>query len=261
MHFHTSLSTFDKQLVAVSTTRKGGISQGNYASMNLCHYVGDKDEYIQQNRLKFCQSIGITSGQLFLPHQTHNDKTLNIDDAFLRLSQSDQTQLLNGVDALITNKKEVCIGVSTADCVPVFLYDTNKQAIAIIHAGWRGTIARLVKKTILLMKDTYRSKPQDIFAAIGPCISQKNYEVGNEMYDIFRQSHFPVKNIFEKNTQTNKWHCNLAQANSWLLTKAGIPQKQVEVAGICTFEQSDTYFSARKIGVRSGRIASCIMLK
>lgn len=261
MYFHTSFSAFDKQLVAVSTTRKGGISQGNYASMNLCHYVGDKDEYIQQNRLKFCQSIGITSGQLFLPLQTHNDKTLHIDDAFLGLSSPEQTLLLNGVDALITNKKEICIGVSTADCVPIFLYDTDKQAIAIIHAGWRGTIARLVMKTILLMKDTYHSNQQDIFAAIGPCISQKNYEVGNELYDIFRQSHFPVNNIFEKNMLTNKWHCNLTQANCWLLMDAGIPKQQIEIANICTYEQSHTYFSARKSGIRSGRIASCIMLK
>lgn len=260
MNFHTFFNIFDKQLKAVSTTRHGGVSQGNYASMNLCHYVGDKDECVKENRRLFCQHLGIKPEQLFLPYQTHSSKILNINNTFLSLSPSDQVQSLNGIDALITDKKQICISVSTADCVPVFLYDTSNQAIAIIHAGWRGTIAQIVTKTITLMKQTYNSNPADIFAAIGPCISQKNYEVGNDLYDIFHQSDFPNENLFIKNTSTTKWHLDLPEANRWLLLKAGIPQHQIELGKICTYDQSEMFFSARKYGIHSGRIASCIML-
>lgn len=260
MFFHSFFKSFNKQLSAVSTTRQGGVSEHNYASMNLCHYVGDKDECVKENRQLFCQRLGITSEQLFLPTQTHNDKVLEINNAFLSLSYTKQNQLLHDIDALITNQKQICIGVSTADCVPIFLYDITNQIIAIIHAGWRGTIAQITTKTLSLMVNKYNSNPKDIFAAIGPCISQKNYEIGNDLYHIFQQSDFPLEQLFIKNSITSKWHLNLSEANRWLLLKAEIPIHQIEIANICTYDQSHIFFSARKSGIHSGRIASCIML-
>lgn len=246
--------------MAVSTSRKGGVSVGNYSSLNLCPYVGDKDEHIEENRQLFCRFLHIAPDQLYIPRQTHSDRVLNLNDGFLSQSPMCQMQQLEGVDALITNKRQICIGVFTADCVPIFLYDADKHAIGIVHAGWRGTFARIITKAILSMQDTFGSNPEYLRAAVGPCISQKNYEVGDELYDIFHKGCFPVDRLFFKHPLTSKWHFDLRGANRWLLTEAGIPSQQIEVTDSCTYDQPDTYFSARRLGIHSGRMVSCIML-
>ncbi|MDR2918587.1 MAG: peptidoglycan editing factor PgeF [Tannerella sp.] len=251
---------FNKQLIAVSTSRKGGVSVGDYSSLNLCHYVGDDEEYVVKNRQHFCRILAFSPDRLFFPRQTHSDYVLNLNDDFLKLSSIEQLQLLEGVDALVTNKRQVGIGIFTADCVPVFLYDTVRQAIGIVHAGWRGTSAQIVSKTILLMQKTFDTDPKDLIAALGPCISQKNYAVGDELYDVFYKACFPVNELFIRQPLTSKWHFDLRAANRWLLMEAGVPIQQIEMTDICTYDQSDRYFSARKLGIQSGRITSCLML-
>ena len=261
MKTYSLFEPFGEQIVAITTSRRGGISRGAYASMNLCHYVGDADEHVKANRLLFCKHMGVTPERFFMPRQTHGDNVLKIDDDFLKLPKRSQMCLLEGVDALITDRKRVCIGISTADCVPVFLYDSAKQAVAVIHAGWRGTIARIVTKAFLMMQDVYQSDRKDLYAVIGPCISQANYEIGDELYDLFEKSRFPVDRLFEKEAAALKWHLDLRESNRWLLMEMNIPAQHIEVSDICTYDQSDIYFSARQSGIRSGRIASCIMLK
>lgn len=261
MELLSFFESLNNQVKAVSSSRKEGVSTGNYSSLNLCHYVGDDDKHIKENRQYFCRFMDISPDRLYFPRQTHSDHVLNLNDDFLKLSSMEQLQQLEGVDALITNKRQICIGVFTADCVPIFLYDTHEQAIGIVHAGWRGTIAQIVNKTILFMQEIFNSNPKHLVAALGPCISQKNYEVGDELYDAFHKASFPVQQLFVRHSQTSKWHFNLCEANRWLLMEAGVPDQQIEVTDICTYDQSDMYFSARKSGIQSGRITSCIMLK
>lgn len=261
MKTYSLFDPFGEQIAAITTDRRGGVSRGAYASMNLCHYVGDEDEHVEENRLLFCKHMGITPERFFMPRQTHGDNILKIDDDFLKLPKRSQMCLLEGVDALITDRKRVCIGISTADCAPVFLYDSTQQVVAIIHAGWRGTIAQIVTKTVFMLQDLYGSDSRNLYAVIGPCISQKNYEVGDELYSLFEKSSFPAARFFSKESATLRWHLDLRDANRWLLTEAGVSSQQIEVSDICTYDQSQKYFSARKLGIHSGRIASCIMLK
>lgn len=249
MDFVSFFESFNKQLIAVSTSRKGGVSTDNYSSLNLCHYVGDKEKHIEKNRQLFCNFLDISPDRLYFPWQTHSDHILNLDDDFLELPYMHQNQQLESVDALITNKKQICLGIFTADCVPVFLYDTHEQAIGIVHAGWRGTIAQIVNKTIIFMQEMFNSNPKHLVAALGPCISQKNYEVGDELYDAFHKASFPVQQLFVRDSLTSKWHFDLCEANRWLLMEAGVPDQQIEVTDICTYDQSDMYFSARKSGI------------
>lgn len=260
MELLSFFESFNKQLIAASTSRKGGVSAGNYSSLNLCHYVGDDEGHIRENRQLFCRSMDISPDRLYFPRQTHSDHVLNLNGDFLKLSSMEQLQQLEGVDALVTNKRQIGIGIFTADCVPVFLYDTVQQAIGMVHAGWRGTVAQIVSKTILFMQETFNTDPKNLFAALGPCISQKNYAVGDELYDVFYKACFPVKELFIRQPLTSKWHVDLHAANRWLLMEAGVPDQQIEMTDICTYDQSDRYFSARKLGIQSGRIASCIML-
>jgi YfiH family protein len=175
------------------------------------------------------------------------------------LSDLNKIAYLEGVDALITNLSQVCIGVTTADCVPVLLFDKVNNVIAAVHAGWRGTCSRIVEKTIQLMITIFGTEPNNVFASIGVSISPEVYNVGHELIEEFEKAKFPVKEIF--NSSENQLFLDLWKANKWLLMQTGVPENQIEIAGICSFTNSNDYFSARKLCIKSGRMLSGIMLK
>lgn len=133
---------------AFSTTRHGGTSEGNHASLNINPYCGDKPEHVTANRELLAEELGVEADRIILPHQTHGTETRIIGKEFCALPEQIRQMLLEGVDALLTDVKGVCIGVSTADCIPVLLYDEEHHAAAAVHAGWRGTQARIVSKAI-----------------------------------------------------------------------------------------------------------------
>ena len=137
---------FGPQVTAFSTTRHGGYSRGNYGQFNINRYCGDSAEAITQNRQALCQLLRIDDSRLLMPHQVHLTKIATVDDDFLSLDSDGRQQRLEGVDAIMTNIAGLCIGVSTADCIPVLLYDAEHHAACAVHAGWRGTVARIVEK-------------------------------------------------------------------------------------------------------------------
>lgn len=258
---HYQLFRAHTNLIAFTTKRKGGVSLGNYDSLNLCHYVNDNPEHVTRNREIVCEQLGIDSVQLIFPRQTHSDHFLVIDEKFLKLTTKKQTALLEGVDALITAEKSICIGINTADCVPVLLFDPEREVIAVAHAGWRGTVARIASRTAQHMIQDFRCSAENLLVAIGPSISAANYEVGNDVLAEFVKADFPTGKCFTKAPDSDKLQLDLWAANRWQLEELGILPEHIEVAGICTFDQADTYFSARKLGIDSGRTASCLMLK
>ena len=138
------------------------------------------------------------------------------------------------------------------DCIPVLLYDTRRRLVAAAHAGWRGTVARIVQKTLCEMG----SSPADLHAIIGPGISQAAFEVGDEVYDAFRDAGFPMERIAVRET---KWHIDLWDANRWLLEEAGV--QDIHVAGLCTMQLPDRFYSARREGIQTGRNLNGIMLR
>ncbi len=252
---------YKDRLFAVSTTRKGGVSKEKYASMNLCNYVEDNPEDIAENRRIFCHTHHINPSRILFPRQTHDDKIININSDFLRLPEDSQQKSLYGIDAIVTNETNVCIGISTADCVPILFYDNDKQVIGAVHAGWRSTVKQITTQTVDFMTNAFKTQPKDLVVAIAPCISKESYEVGDELYDTFDEASFPVGVLFSKNPGTGKYHLDLREANRWLLIKAGIPQNNIYISELCTFKNSDIVFSARKSGIHSGRMASCVMLR
>lgn len=255
---YKNLSKF-ADLLHFTTTRSGGVSEGNYASLNLGRFSGDKEENIRENFTRLFREIGIANSQLHLPYQTHENHVQLIDLDFLLLSQEAKAQNLHGFDALITNLPNQCIGVSTADCVPILLYDPVKKAIGAVHAGWRGTCSRILKNTIEAMSANFQSKPSDLIASIGPSISPDVYEVGDELFEAFKEEDFDVEKIFFK--KENKFHLDLWTANKNILLDAGLKAENIEISGLCTFTQHERFFSARRLGIKSGRIVSGIMLK
>lgn len=254
LHFYD----FGQDIVAFSTTRQGGYSQGNYGQFNINRYCGDKTETIAQNRQALCQLLQIDNRCLLMPHQVHLTEIATIDSDFLGLDDDERLQRLEGVDAIMTDRAGVCVGVSTADCIPVLLYDGVHHAVCAIHAGWRGTVSRIVEKAVKAMMETYGSQPDDIQAQIGPGISLDSFEVGDEVYDAFAQAGFDMAAISQKQA---KWHINLPACNRLQLMAMGVKPDHISVSDICTYKTHDTFFSARRLGINSGRIFTAIMMK
>ena len=249
------LSSFT-ELLHFSTERTGGRSAANYSSLNLGLNSGDTRENVITNRNTLCKALNISTDRLIFPKQTHTPTVKVITGDFFAIGENDQKQFLGETDALITNLKGFCIAVKTADCVPVLLYDPKRKVVAAIHAGWRGTAQNIVFKAIQKMIKEFGSDPADLMAGIGPSISPDVYEVGKEVYSQFDPEFYldtiPIR--------PDKRLLDLWKANRHQLITGGIPVGQIETAQLCTWSDSDRFFSARRDGSKTGRMATGIML-
>ena len=193
------------------------------------------------------EQLGIEQDALVLPRQTHSDHVLWTEKA----GRPEDT------DAVITDSLGLCVCVKTADCIPILLYDARQRIVAAVHAGWRGTVGRIVEKTLDVMHAEYGTEGKDVVACIGPSISLEAFEVGDEVYDAFAEAGFDMNRMARK---YEKWHLDLWEANRLQLLIQGVLPENMEVAGICTYQQHEDFFSARRLGIQSGRILSGIML-
>lgn len=186
------------------------------------------------------ESLQIPATSIMIPRQTHSTNVCWVD-TFGEVPDT---------DAVITDKPGLCIAVKTADCIPVLLFDQRQHRIAAIHAGWRGTVGRIVEKTLQQMQ----SRAEDISAIIGPGISLESFEVGDEVYEQFLQAGFPMQRLAKRYV---KWHINLKDANRWLLESNGITN--IQVSDIDTLTTPD-FYSARRDTINTGRNINGIMI-
>ena len=262
------LSFYDiaPNVVAFSTTRHGGCSQGNHGEFNINEHCGDDASAIARNRAALASRLGIDSSRIIMPHQTHGIETRQVAEEFLSLPGGVQKMVLEGVDAVMTDMSGVCIGVSTADCIPVLLYDSEHYAVCAVHAGWRGTVARIVQKAIADMRLAYGTSASCLTAVIGPGISLDAFEVGDEVYSQFAEAGFVMEGISRQMKAAGsgagyKWHIDLPECNCQQLVQCGLPEGSIIRSGICTHANAADYFSARRLGINSGRIFNGIMLE
>ena len=249
------------EVCAFSTTRRGGVSTGSYAALNCTPYTGDDPECVRRNRQILAEALPFPARELVIPWQTHGTQVLSIGEEYLGSTPGERETLLQGIDALTTRESGICLCISTADCIPILLLDTRHRAIAAVHAGWRGTVAGIVSHTLGQMHALYGTAGSDLLACIGPGISREAFEVGDEVYLAFCQAGFPMECIAFRHPDTGKWHIDLPLANCLLLQDFGIPVPQIEACGICTYTRHEEFFSARRLGVKSGRMLSGIMLR
>lgn len=254
------LYNIDKGIVAFSTKRRGcGVSEGNYGQMNINPYCGDRIENVSANLSLLADKLNILPEHIILPHQVHKTEIRLIDNGFCQLAAEQQREYLEGVDAVVTTTPNICIGVSTADCVPVLLYDKKHIIAAALHAGWRGTCEGITSKVVKYLCEYFSTEPHDIVAVIGPSISLAAFEVGDEVYEQFSSKGVPMQEIAQR--VNNKWHIDLWRANQLQLTNEGIPAENIQLAGICTYANYQDYFSARRLSINSGRIYTGIMIR
>ena len=247
-------------VTAFSTTRHGGCGEGVYGTFNCTPYTGDEPTIVRAHQEQLCQWLGIPTERLIIPYQTHSCRVLVADDTFTHLSADAKHALLQEKDALVTDLHGLCLCVSTADCIPILLYDCRHKAIAAIHAGWRGTIADIVTHTFETMHNRYSTEGTDVYAVIGPGISLDAFEVGNEVYETFHEAGFAMRNISRWHDEKEKYHLDLPAANRIQMESCGIPSEQIYSSNICTYAQHREFFSARRLGIKSGRILSGILL-
>ena len=223
---------------------------------SLALHTGESPQKIRSNRDKLSQTFE-TDTPLFysVAHQTHSE---NIKIITQKKTQGWHTQedAIEDCDALITSLKGVVLSILTADCVPILLYDTQKEIIAGVHAGWRGTKAEIVAKTVIKMQEVYGSNPQDILAGIAPSIGHCCYEVGEEVV-----AHFEATpQSFTKQPQ-GKYKLDLPSLNKQQLLKAGLLAENIEMSDICTACEVQRFFSYRRENGCSGRFMSMIGMK
>lgn len=259
--FFKNLSA-ESTILHFSTTRNGGVSTGKFSSLNLGNYSDDSPLNIFENRTRVARKFHMTADQMITPHQTHGNKVVLIDNQFLELSNSSKIDALYGYDASITGEKGIFLCVTTADCVPILLYDRKNGAVGAIHAGWRSTSGKIVENTIDAMMHNFGTSPEDILAAIGPGIGIDNYEVGDEVVEELIKNGFNLNEpLLSRNPKTGKAHIDLKEINRQTLIGLGVSEEKIEKTSFCTYSNKQLFFSARRQSIRSGRMLSGIMIR
>jgi polyphenol oxidase len=226
-----------------------GISPGSTAESNAPYYfnlsfsVGDDPEQVKLNRKQFFQIFGLKYENVAFQNQIHTDN----------ISLVSQGESCGSSDAMITSEKNLGLAVSTADCIPLFLYDPVEKIIAAVHSGWRSTALNISAKTVKRMSAEFNCRPENLFAYIGPSICANCYEVGKEFDKIFDSKYLTPSG--------DKYNLDLPLRNYDLLIESGVPHQQIEISDLCTFQRSDILHSYRRDGQVSGRAMGLIVMK
>jgi len=234
-------------------SRNGGVSSGIFKSLNCGIGSFDSKKNVLKNLKIVCKKIGCTQKKLVLLNQIHSNNF-----SFINKKNKFPKKKFKG-DALITNARNIALGVLTADCVPILIYDKKRKIISAIHAGWKGAYKGIINKILkYLIKSG--SKTENLIAAIGPCISEKNYEVQKDFKDKFYKKDKKNKLFFK--IRKNKTYFSLNKYIYYQLKKFGV--KNLEIINKNTFDKKNNFFSARR-SIRNkdidyGRNISIIMI-
>jgi len=225
-------------------------------SFSMALHTGEEKNTIVDNRKKF--DVMLNRGVLenkklhyIVANQTHSDHIEVIVKAESKGWESEEDAVTD-CDALISNQKGVVLTILTADCVPILLYDAEKKVVAAVHAGWRGTKAKIVAKTVKKMQEVFGCEPQNILAGVAPSIGRCCYEVGEEVAEHF----FTDTDSFD--VKGEKYMLDLPLINKKQLLDEGLLEKHIEMSGICTACEVERFFSYRKEQGCSGRFMSMI---
>jgi len=238
------------------TTREGGVSISPYDSLNLGLHTLDNSENVSQNRSILASAVGISPTNFVYAQQIHSGKAIQVTKEDIINSAY---KFSPETDALITDVHGISLMVMVADCVPILLYDPVRGVIAAIHAGWRGTVKKIVCNAIGLMESHYCSNPADLLAGIGPSIGPCCYEVGAEVKKEVASVFGFTEGVIKSKTNS-KYLFDLWQANHNQLVSSGVKAGNIEISQICTQCNPDIFFSSRASHGVTGRFAAGICM-
>jgi len=259
MKFHSkdglrylTFDIFPETVIHAVFTRRGGVSPAPWESLNVGGGIGDDPERVRENRYRSFAALGRTRESIFDVWQVHSAEAVIAD------APRPPDEPYRKADIILTDRPEVTLFMRFADCVPILLHDPRRGAIALVHAGWLGTVRGAARAAVQAMQARYGSHPGDILAAIGPSIGRDHYEVGT---DVMQQ----VRASFGKDAEAllfpeqDKIHFDLWAANCLLLKRAGVGK--IELAGLCTACHLEDWFSHRAERGRAGRFGVLMALK
>ena len=243
------------------STRLGGVSKGDFATMNFSFTRGDDRDDVLENYRRMAVALGVDRERMVLTWQTH---TTNVR----RVTEEDEGKGIvrdrdyRDVDGLITDIPGITLVTFFADCVPLYFLDPVHKAIGLSHSGWRGTVKRMGQVTVDAMKEAFGTRPEDIIACIGPSICGDCYEVGEEVADEFADAfHEKYHDVIFLKKQNGKYQLDLWKANEIVLKEAGIKGDNLAVTNICTYCNPQLLFSHRRTAERRGNLCAFLSLK
>ena len=243
------------------TTRRGGSSRPPYHSLNLSFNVGDDPDTVSNNRRTLAEALGIPLANLTTARQIHDAHVKIVSERVRGKGSTDDQGAMDGTDAMVTNVPGVCLMVLSADCVPILMFDPAKAVIGVVHAGWKGTLRLIARKTVKVFQEGFGSSPHDIRAGIGPSIGPCCFEVGPEVISQVEDRLGTSKGYIGNKLSDEKGYFDLWSANLRQLVQAGIPEKNIEVARVCTCDHADVFFSHRCEGGKTGRFGAGILIR
>ena len=239
---------------AVVTTTAGGVSTGPYESLNLGLHVGDDPDAVVENRRRAARALGLELDDLVFCNQTHGRMVVRVDEQDRGLGTTSTADAIQGADALVTTTPGVGLGVLVADCAPIVLHHAA-GAVATVHAGWRGTVARVAEAAVEVLCAATGEGPDGIVAGIGPAIPADRYQVGDEVADAARDcfGRDDLDAVLKPDPDpapdaAGRWRFDLWAANARVLAEAGVPAGAVAVAAHATGPSPDgpaSFFSDR----------------
>ncbi|MCD6557186.1 MAG: peptidoglycan editing factor PgeF [Bacteroidales bacterium] len=252
---HFSKFSEIKHFVSTRIKKSESISDKN---LNISFESNMPAAEVYKNRQLLSETVKIPLQSFVMQNQIHDDTISIIDDTHKGKGVLNHQTAIQNSDAMITDKKNICLFLFAADCMPILFFDTKKHIIGVAHSGWKGTVSKIAQKTVIKMNEVFNSDFKDILVGIGPSISVKHYETGKNVVSEVEKA-FGIKNNFLKfNTKTNKYHFDLWYSAKYQLTEIGIPETNIEFSEFCTFENNDLFFSARQ--KNTGRFGAGIML-
>lgn len=239
------------------TTRLGGVSEGEFASMNFSIERGDREENVLVNYKRIAKVLGCRAEDMTASHQTHTTNIRRISGADKGKGVTRPRDYEN-VDGLVTAETGIVLVTFYADCVPLYFVDPVHRAIGLAHSGWRGTVNRMGECMVRAMEQNFGSSPEALYAAIGPSICRDCYEVGEDVAEQF--ANMPG-NVVLPGRRSGKYQLDLWRANEIVLRQAGVPEDHIAVTDICTCHNREYLFSHRASNGHRGTLGAFMMLK
>lgn len=266
------------------TTRLGGVSEGEFATLNLSFDRGDDPVRVLENYRRIGEVLGTTPERMVCSKQTHTTNIMEVRESDCG-SGVVKERAYTDIDGLMTDIPGICLVTSYADCVPLYFLDPVHRAIGLAHSGWRGTVGGMGACMVRSMGERYGSRPEELLAAIGPSICRDCYEVSADVAEAFREMLLPMKQAYQQVREAKgydgdestaadavihkgrivageqKYQLDLWLANQLILVHEGVPISRISLAGICTCEHADLLFSHRATGGKRGNLGAFMMLR
>ena len=241
------------------SSRLGGVSKGEYDSLNLSFKKKDNPDNVRENFTRLCRALEIQPEQMVFPDLVHRNRVISVDYSHQGMGFTRKSEI-HEVDGLVTNRPGVALVTYYADCVPLFFLDYKRRVIGLSHSGWRGTTAKIGQQTLNAMQQHYGTRPEDCLVGIGPSIGPCCFEVDSSVADEFIDVWPEHQNEIVKTLKNGKFTVDLWKANRIQLEEMGVPASSITISALCTACNTDIFFSHRKEKGRTGSLAAVLML-